>query len=203
MKDGSMSETAVLPRPVVLADVVPGARVRDAALVLGGAALTAALAQIAFSIPPSPVPVTGQTLAVGLVGATLGARRGALALTVYLVAGLFLPVYADGAQGWAVVWSASGGYLIGFVLAAWAIGRFAERGADRRVLAAFLAFVTGQLIVFACGLAGLKIAVGESWGWTIHNGFTIFIVGGIIKALVGAAVLPSAWHLVRRWDAGA
>jgi biotin transport system substrate-specific component len=61
--------------------------------------------------------------------------------------------------------------------------------------------VVGQLIVFAFGLAGLKIAVGESWGWTIHNGFSIFIVGGLIKAAVGALVLPSAWTLVRRFEA--
>jgi biotin transport system substrate-specific component len=195
-----MSDAAALPRPLVLADVVPGARVRDAVLVVAGTALTAALAQIAFDIPPSPVPVTGQTLAVGLVGATLGARRGGLALALYLVAGLALPIYADGDHGWGVVWSASGGYLIGFVVAAWAIGRLAERGADRRVRQAFLAFVAGQLIIFAFGLTGLKIAVGESWGWTIHNGFTIFIAGGLIKAAIGAIVLPSAWQLARRWE---
>jgi biotin transport system substrate-specific component len=197
-----MPAAAAVPRPLVLADVVPGARVRDAVLVVAGTALTAALAQIAFSIPPSPVPVTGQTLAVGLVGATLGARRGGLALALYLAAGLALPVYADGAHGWDVVWSASGGYLVGFIVAAWAIGRLAEHGADRRVRQAFLAFVVGQLIIFAFGLAGLKIAVGESWGWTIHNGFTIFIVGGVIKAAVGAVVLPSAWQLARRWEGG-
>jgi biotin transport system substrate-specific component len=197
-----MPAAAAVPRPLVRADVVPGARVRDAVLVVAGTALTAALAQIAFSIPPSPVPVTGQTLAVGLVGATLGARRGGLALALYLAAGLALPIYADGAHGWDVVWSASGGYLIGFIVAAWAIGRLAEHGADRRVRQAFLAFVVGQLIIFAFGLAGLKIAVGESWGWTIHNGFTIFIVGGIIKAAVGAVVLPSAWQLARRWENG-
>jgi biotin transport system substrate-specific component len=197
-----MPAAAAVPLPLVLADVVPGARVRDAVLVVAGTALTAALAQIAFSIPPSPVPVTGQTLAVGLVGATLGARRGGLALALYLAAGLALPIYADGAHGWDVVWSASGGYLIGFIVAAWAIGRLAEHGADRRVRQAFLAFVVGQLIIFAFGLAGLKIAVGESWGWTIHNGLTIFIVGGIIKAAVGAVVLPSAWQLARRWENG-
>ena len=198
-----LSTAGALPRHAVLADAIPGARVRDAALVLGGALFTALLAQVAFTIPPSPVPVTGQTLAVGLVGATLGAQRsaaqrGASALGLYVVLGLFAPVYADGEQGWDVVWGASGGYLIGFVFAAAAVGALAERGADRRVVAAFLAFVVCQLIVFAFGLTGLKLAVGESWSWTIHNGFEIFIVGGLIKAMVGAAVLPSAWRLVRR-----
>jgi biotin transport system substrate-specific component len=192
---------AALPRPRVLADVLPGARVRDATLVLAGALLTALLAQIEIKIPGSPVPVTGQTLAVGLVGATLGARRGAASLALYALLGLFLPVYAGGASGWHVVWGATGGYILGFVLAAGAIGWLAERGADRRVALAFAAFVIGQAIIFAFGLAGLKIAVGESWSWTIHYGFTVFIVGGLIKAAVGAAVLPSAWGLVRRFEA--
>src|SRR5688500_11387985 len=100
-----------IARPVVLADALPGARVRDALLVVGGALLVALLAQVAFPIPPSPVPVTGQTLAVGLVGASLGARRGASALAVYLVLGLFLPFYAEGESGWDVVWGSNGGYL--------------------------------------------------------------------------------------------
>jgi biotin transport system substrate-specific component len=80
------------------------------------------------------------------------------------------------------------------------IGWMAEHGADRKPLLAFAAFVVGQLVIFAFGLAGLKLSVGETWGWTIHNGFAIFIVGGIVKALVGAIVLPSAWGLVRRFD---
>jgi biotin transport system substrate-specific component len=121
-------------------------------------------------------------------------------LALYALLGLLLPIYAEGAHGWSVAWGASGGYILGFVFAAGAIGWLAERGADRRVAAAFAAFVVGQLIVFAFGLAGLKLAVGQSWGWTIHNGFSIFIVGGIMKALIGAAVLPSAWGLVARLD---
>jgi biotin transport system substrate-specific component len=189
-----------LPRHAVLADVLPQARVRDATLVLSGALLTALLAQIEINVPPSPVPITGQTLAVGLVGATLGARRGATSLALYALLGLFLPFYSGGSSGWDVIWGASGGYIVGFVFAAGAIGWLAERGADRKVLAAFLAFVVGQLIVFAFGLVGLKLAVGESWSWTIHNGFAIFIVGGLFKAAIGALALPSAWRLVRRYE---
>ena len=187
-------------RNAVLADVIPGARVRDAVLVLSGALLTALFAQLSIEVPGSPVPITGQTLAVGLVGATLGLRRGAASLMLYLLLGLFLPFYADGSSGWHVVWGASGGYIIGFIFAAAAIGWFAEHGADRNVVLAFAAFVIAQLIIFAFGLAGLKLSVEESWGWTIHNGFTIFIVGGLIKAAVGALVLPSAWGLVRRFE---
>jgi biotin transport system substrate-specific component len=184
-------------RHPVLADLFPGSIARDVYLVVVGALFTALLAQVAIPLPPSPVPVTGQTLAVGLVGASLGARRGAAAMALYLALGLGLPVYADGTSGWQVVWGPTGGYLVGFVLAAAAVGWLSERRADRRVVTAFLAFIVGQLIVFACGLTGLKLAVGESWSWTIHNGFTIFIVGGLIKAAVGAALLPTAWQLVR------
>ena len=187
-----------LPRRAVLADAIPGAHVRDAVLVAGGALLTALFAQISIVVPGSPVPITGQTLAVGLVGATLGARRGATSLALYALLGLFLPFYSDGASGWDVIWGASGGYIIGFIFAAYVIGWLAERGADRKVLYAFLAFVAGQAIVFVFGLIGLKIAVGETWSWTLHNGFVVFLFGGVVKALIGAAVLPSAWHLVRR-----
>ena len=189
-----------LDRRAVLADVIPGARVRDAVLVVSGALLTALFAQISIHVPGSPVPITGQTLAVGLVGATLGMRRGMASLALYAVLGLFLPFYADGDSGWDVVWGASGGYIIGFIFAAGFIGWMAEHGADRNVLLAFLAFVGGQLLIFAFGLAGLKIAVGESWGWTIHNGFTIFIFCGLVKAAIGAVALPGAWRLVRRFE---
>ena len=195
-----MSATHALPRGTVLADVLPGARVRDAILVLSGALLTALFAQISIDVPPSPVPITGQTLAVGLVGATLGMRRGIASLALYVLMGLFLPFYADGESGWHVVWGASGGYLVGFIFAAAFVGWMAEHGADRNVFLAFLAFVGGQLLIFAFGLAGLKIAVGESWSWTIHNGFTIFILGGLVKAAIGAVALPSAWRLVRRFE---
>jgi biotin transport system substrate-specific component len=195
-----MSTPAALPRHAVLADAIPGARVRDAVLVVSGALLTALFAQIAITVPGSPVPITGQTLAVGIVGATLGARRGAASLGLYALLGLFLPFYADGNSGWEIVWGASGGYIIGFIFAAYAIGWLAERGADRNVLLAFLAFVVGQLIIFAFGLVGLKLATDESWSWTIHNGFTIFIVGGLVKAAIGAVMLPGAWQLVRRFE---
>jgi biotin transport system substrate-specific component len=186
----------------VLADAIPGARTRDAILIAGGALLTALFAQISINVPPSPVPITGQTLAVALVGASLGARRGASSMALYALLGLFLPFYADGESGWDVIWGASGGYIVGFIVAAGVIGWMAEHGADRRPLLAFLAFVVGQLVIFAFGLTGLKIAVGETWGWTIHNGFSIFIVGGLVKALVGAVVLPSTWGLVRRFERG-
>ncbi len=195
-----MSDFTLDHRKPVLADELPGSIARDIALVVAGALFTALLAQITVSVPGSPVPITGQTLAVGLVGATLGMSRGAASLALYAVLGLFLPFYADGASGWSVIWGASGGYIVGFIFAAGAIGWFAQHGGDRRIISTFLGFVVGQLIIFAFGLVGLQLATGEDWGWVVHNGFTIFIVGGLIKAAVGAVVLPSAWLLVDRID---
>ena len=196
----AVAQPGAAGRRAVLTDAIPGSKARDAALVLAGTGLTALLAQVAIHVPGSPVPVTGQTLAVGLVGATLGARRGTAALLLYLLVGLALPVYADGNSGWSTVWGPSGGYLVGFVIAAWAIGAIAERGGDRKVVTAFAAFTVSQLIVFAFGLVGLKIATDQDWGWVVHNGFTIFIVGGLVKAAIGAVALPSAWRLVRRFE---
>jgi biotin transport system substrate-specific component len=201
-----MSHAAALPRPAaaavagggVLADAVGGTRVRDAALIAGGAGLTAALAQVSIPIPPSPVPVTGQTLAVVLAGAALGARRGAASQLVYLLAGLFLPVYAGGDSGAHVVWGASGGYLFGFVLAAGLVGWAAQHGADRRPPLAALTFAAGQLAVFGVGVPWLKVSADYAWGTAIHHGFTVFLVGGLIKAIVAAGLLPSAWRLARR-----
>ncbi len=186
------------PRPAVLADVLAGTRARDAALIAAGAGLTALLAQVSFEIPPSPVPVTGQTLAVVLAGAALGARRGIASQVLYLLAGLLLPIYAGGDSGWHVVWGASGGYLVGFVLAAGLVGWAAQRGADRRPLLAALTFAGGQLAVFGVGVPWLKVAADMSWGDAIHYGFGIFIVGGIVKSLVAGALMPSAWGVARR-----
>lgn len=163
-----------------------------------GALFTGLMAQIV--IPMSPVPMTGQTLAVGIVGATLGLRRGTLSMLLYVALGLVLPVYAEGASGSHVLFGANGGYIVGFVLATAAIGWLAERGADRKVAMAFLAFVVAQLLVFVPGLIVLK-AVGDlNWADTIHYGFTVFIVGGLVKALVGGLALPTAWRLVRRYE---
>lgn len=191
---------SVRPGPVVLGDVFAGTRVRDATLVLAGALLTVLGAQISIHVPPSPVPITGQTLAVVLAGAALGWRRGAASQLLYLAIGLFLPVYADGAQGWDVVWGATGGYLVGFVFAAAVIGWLAERGADRRVLVAIATFVVGQLVVFGIGVPWLQVSTGMSWSTAIHDGFAIFIVGGLIKAALAGAVTPAAWRVVRSVD---
>jgi biotin transport system substrate-specific component len=189
------SSAAAVPRPV-LADALPGARVRDVLLVVGGALLTAACAQISIHLPGSPVPLTGQTFAVVLVGAGLGARRGGLSMLLYVALGLVVPIYAGGAQGTGVLFGASGGYLFGFVLAAWAMGAIAERGGDRRVVSAAIAFAVGQLLVFGIGVPWLKLDASLPWSAAIHEGFTIFILGGVIKAVLAGLLMPSAWRLL-------
>jgi len=157
-----MSSTFAAPfaRGPVLADIVAGTRARSAVLVLAGALLTALSAQVAISVPPSPVPITGQTLAVLVAGTALGARRGAASQALYLLLGFFLPVYADGGEGVHHLWGATGGYLVGFVVAAWVVGALAERGADRRIATAVATFVAGQLIIFGFGVPWLMIATG-------------------------------------------
>jgi biotin transport system substrate-specific component len=188
------------PRGMVLGDVVPGARVRDALLVLAGACLTALGAQITIHTGASPVPITGQTLGVVIAGAALGSRRGMLSQLLYVVAGLLLPVYSDGASGIHVIWGATGGYLIGFIVAAWIVGRLAEGGADRRFGSATVAFALGQLSIFAIGVPWLKVSTGMDWSTAIHDGFTVFIIGGIIKAVLAGALAPAAWRLVKKID---
>jgi biotin transport system substrate-specific component len=184
------------PRPArpVLADALSGSRTRDVLLVVAGALLTALCAQIAIHVPPSPVPVTGQTFAVVVAGSALGARRGAASQLLYVLLGLALPVYADGAHGPHVVWGATGGYLVGFVLAAGVVGFLAERGADRRPLLAVAAFALGQLVVFGIGVPWLKVSAELDWATAIHDGFAIFVVGGVIKAIAAAAVTTGIWR---------
>jgi biotin transport system substrate-specific component len=181
-------ETAALPSRSVLADAIPGTRVRDVLLVIAGALLTAACAQISIHVPGSPVPVTGQTFAVVLAGASLGSVRGGLSQLLYLGLGLVTPVYAGGTQGSGILFGSSGGYIVGFVIAGY--------GGDRRVLSAFAAFVVGQLIIFGIGVPWLKANTHISWGSAIHEGFTIFILGGLIKAALAGLLTPSAWRLL-------
>ncbi|HWT93311.1 MAG TPA: biotin transporter BioY [Solirubrobacteraceae bacterium] len=188
------------PRPVVLADVLGGTRTRNIALVFAGALLVALFAQITVPVPGSPVPVTGQTLAVVIVGASLGATRGVSSLALYTVLGFVLPVYSDGGSGLDHLFGTNGGYIVGFIVAAWLIGKAAEHGADRKPVVAFLAFCGAQLAVFGIGVPWLKVAADMSWGDAIHFGFTVFILGGLLKAAIGAGVTPAAWRGVRKLE---
>jgi biotin transport system substrate-specific component len=190
----------------VLADAVitHQSRATNVALVVGGAAAVAVLAQV--SIPLWPVPLTGQTLAVIIVGATLGARRGLAALLIYVAAGLAgLPIFADFTGGPLSVLKPSFGFIIGFIVTAYVVGLLAERNWDKKFWKALAAFSAASVIPFAFGLPYLAIVLGHlgvnnSFPAVIAAGFTPFIVGGIVKALIAAAVIPVAWRGIRKLD---
>ena len=205
--------TAIAPSTrLVLADrVLPRGIVTDVALVAGGVLFTALLAQV--TIPMFPVPITGQTLAVLLVGATLGAWRGGAALGLYAALGLAgLPFYApedDGSHvvGLAALATSSFGYILGFIPAAAIVGWLSERTWDRKFLKALATFVGGSLVVFAFGLPWLAgwLAIAGPAVWhdymgydtvleaTLGAGLYPFILGGLIKAVIAALLLPAAW----------
>jgi biotin transport system substrate-specific component len=191
--------TAVAVHPRVLADLVPRVRARDAALVVAAAALTALCAQISFYLPGIAVPVTGQTFAVLLSGAALGANRGGAAMALYILAGMIgLPVFASGAHGTEIVFGATGGYLLGFLVAAWVVGRLSEARMDRTPVRALPLFLIGSAIVYAIGVPWLSIAADMPLGTAVSEGFVPFIPGDIVKAAAAGALLPAAWALVGR-----
>jgi biotin transport system substrate-specific component len=171
------------------------ALVYDASLIVGGSLLVALAAQVSIRLPFSPVPITGQTLAVLLIGALLGSRRGALSLVAYLLQGLIgLPVFASGAAGPAYVMGPTGGYLIGFIAAAYVTGRLAERGWDRDVISTFLTMLIGNAIIYTLGLSWLSIYVGKQ---AIALGMIPFLLGDVIKLALAATALPSGWKLLK------
>ena len=188
-----MTTLAPTARRVVLADrVFPRTLVMDVVLVVAGAALVTVLAQVA--IPLWPVPITGQTLAVLLVGSTLGAARGAISMVLYALLGLVgLPVYSDGSHGATVLFGATGGYIVGFVISAALVGWLAERQWDRKVLKAIVTFVAGSVVVFAVGLPWLAVVLHTDLPTTLQYGLYPFIIGGVIKAVIAAGLLPLAW----------
>lgn len=202
-----MTAAAVpLARRTVLADALVGHRTlaKDALLVLAGITVVAALAQV--EIPMWPVPITGQTLGVMLVGATLGFRRGTTALVGYMLLGLAgAPIFAGFTGSIAAIGKPSFGYIIGFIATAAVVGALAERRWDRRPLLAIALFGLASLIPFAFGvpyMAAVLAALGSpvDLAGALAFGFLPFIVGGIVKWAIAAAALPAAWVGVRALD---
>ena len=171
------------------------ARLVDLALVVAGSLLLALSARVAIPLPFSPVPVTGQTLAVLLLGALLGSRRGPSAILLYLLAGaLGLPGFAGGAAGLGRLAGPTGGYLVGFAVAAFLTGLLAERGWDRRAPTAFLAMLLGNGAVYACGLPWLAAFVG--FDRVLALGLLPFVPGDLFKLVLATLVLPAGWRLL-------
>lgn len=186
------------PRTDYLLRPWTGTRLRDALLVSGAVVLTAVLAQVSIPVPGSPVPVTGQTLAVLLVGTTMGLRRGTIAMGAYLLIGAIgMPVFSDATAGVEIIFGATGGYLLGFILAAALMGWAAERGWARTPMRTLALGLAGQAAIFGIGVPWLALAAGYDPAQAIAAGVVPFLVGGLLKGLIAAAVLPSAWRLVR------
>lgn len=192
MSSSALSVPLHQRRPLVLADLVPGARVRDVLLVLGGAGLTGLMAQIAIPVAGSPVPVTGQTFAALAVGAALGWQRGAAALAVYMLAGMVgMPWYAAGGSGFGFP---AFGYVIGFVFAAALVGALASRGGDRSPLRTIGTMLLGSAVIYAFGLSYLMfdLNIGLVGAWDI--GMKNFLLGDGLKILLAAGCLPLVWR---------
>ncbi|HEX5012976.1 MAG TPA: biotin transporter BioY [Candidatus Limnocylindrales bacterium] len=217
-------------RGVTLADfLVPitvgervSARARHLGLVIAGALFIALTAQITIvqegqtipiiadfriTLAETPVPITGQTFGVLLVGGALGLRRGVSSVLLYLAMGLLLPVYADHGSGldtfitresgsWAL--APTGGYLVGFALAAAITGRLAELGWDRNSLGAAAAMLLGNVAIYLVGVPWLAASLGVDLATAIAFGLTPFIVIDLLKLLAAAGMFRASWWVIGR-----
>jgi len=169
----------------------------DAALIVGFAVLTAVSAQVRVPLPFTPVPVTGQTFVVLLCGAALGSARGVLAQGLYLaLACAGLPILTGGRPAFPL--PPTSGYLVGFVVAAYLVGRLVERGWDRRLRTAVVAMAAGDAVLLLCGVAWLAVVVGGPPAKVLAMGLWPFIPGDLLKVALAAGMLPSAWALLGR-----
>ena len=207
--------------PIRLGERV-GPRARHVALIVAGALLIALTAQLTIvqqgqtipivadfriTLATSPVPITGQTFGVLLVGGALGLRRGVSSVGLYILMGLLLPVYAGGGSGidtfvsrqeGSFVLGATGGYLIGFLAAAAITGRLAEMGWDRNTLGAIAAMLIGNVAIYLVGVPWLAVALGVDLPTAIALGLTPFIVIDAIKLLAAAGTFRAAWWVIGR-----
>lgn len=183
-------------RPLVLADLLPATLLRDAALVAGGAAFTGLAAQISVPVHGSPVPVTGQTLAVVLVGASLGWWRSLLSMALYLIAGSAgMPWFASHKHG---LGGPTFGYIVGFVFAAALVGYLAGRGGDRTPVRTVATMIAGNAVIYLFGLPWLAHDLGVSMSKAYDFGMRDYLFGDGLKIIIAAGLLPAAWYVVRR-----
>ena len=160
---------------------------------LGVAAITASSW---VAIPVGPVPITLQTLAVLLIGATYGTRRAPSTVHAWLSAGAFgAPVFANGAGGSIHLLGHTGGYLLAFLPTAWAIAWASERGWLDRFVLALGAFVAGSALILACGFSRLAMFIGPESAWSF--GVVPFLLGGLLKAAVAAALVSPTRRLIQ------
>jgi biotin transport system substrate-specific component len=186
----------VAHRPRVLADLVPGAMVRDVALVIGAAALTGIAAQISIPLPFTPVPISLQTFTVLLAGAALGPIRAGMGMVLYLVAGVAgVPWFSEQRSGFDFP---SFGYILGFVVAAVVVGALARRGSDRTVTGSVGLMILGNLLIYALGVPYLAFSLEVPLSDAISLGVWPFLIGDGLKIALAAGLLPGAWKLFGR-----
>ena len=206
--------TTTMTAPRTLRDLFPQVRgdqtkaasiVTNVALMVGFALFTAAMAQVSIKLSFTPVPITGQTLAVLLSGATLGTMYGAGSQIIYLLSGLFLPFYADQSHGWDVLKGGTGGYIVGFIVAAALVGYLSERKNDRNVITATVSFVAASAVIYIFGALWLAhvmdIPVFADLAGrpsAVTYGVAPFVVGDIVKAALAGLILPGSWLVVSR-----
>ena len=165
------------------------------ALIITGSVLITLSAKISIPLPFSPIPITMQTFAVLFIGALLGSKRGSLTVLAYISQGIMgIPVFAKAGSGFAYLLGPTGGYLIGFVFAAFVTGFLAEKGWDRSFGKTLVAMTIGTLLIFICGVSWLSIFLGLEKA--IIAGFVPFIIGAIFKIVLADAILPSGWKLL-------
>ena len=182
--------SSLIPRSTVLSNSV---------LVVSGVMGLAALAQIAVPVPGSPVPVTGQTLGVLILGTAYGSTLGVTTFALYLLVGIAgVPVFANGSHGLDRIAGATGGYLIGMLVATFVLGQLARFRLDQKFLTALPSMLIGTITTFLFGLVWLHQYTGQSWGWTINAGLTPFIVGEVLKIAIAGTSLPTIWRVVNR-----
>ena len=182
--------SSLIPRTTALSNAV---------LVVSGVLGLAALAQIAIPVPGSPVPVTGQTLGVLILGTTYGSTLGFTTFAMYMLAGIAgAPVFANGGQGLDRIIGATGGYIIGMLVATFVLGQFARFRLDQRFLTALPSMLIGTVITFSFGVVWLHQYTGQSWSWTFSAGLTPFIVGEALKIAIAGTSLPAIWRVVNR-----
>jgi len=180
---------ALVPQQTVLPQVL---------LVLGASVFVALSAQVRFGLPFTPVPITGQTFAVLLTGALLGSRLGAASLISYWMMGACgLPVFTGWGAGWAVASGPTGGYILGFIVAAFIVGWFTERGWDRGRWI-IIPLLIGNALIYVFGLPWLARFVGPRA--VLEAGLWPFIPGDLLKLVVATIALPAGWTLVQRFQ---
>jgi biotin transport system substrate-specific component len=188
-----------LGRPTLADRIFARSAVTDLVLITAGTALTALSAQLI--IPMYPVPFTMQTFIVLIVGSTLGTTRGTLSMLLYAMLGLVgLPVFGGASSGAAVLFGASGGYIIGFVFAAALTGWLAQSNWDKKYLGAAVSFVAGGVVIFAFGLMGLSMSLHLGLQDTLAGGLYPFAITEVLKAALATALIPSTWKLVKWVD---